>query len=110
MKEIKAYIKRHRLDAVLLALHKLPDLPGMSVTEVHGFGHRHEDSGRDHQMEELVPHAKVEIVCRDDQANRIVETIRQAAHTGLHGDGKIYISTVDRAVRIETGEEGDGAV
>jgi len=110
MKEVKAYIKTHKLDAVILALHKIKDLPGMSVVDVRGCGHRHEETGHDQQMEELVHHAKVEIVCSDEQADRIVRAIKGAAHTGLHGDGKIYVSSVDRAIKIETDEEGDQAV
>ena len=110
MKEVKAYVKTHKLDAVILALHKIEDLSGLSVVTVRGFGHRHEESGRDHQLEELVDHAKIEVVCRDQQAEHIIKTIQHAAHTGLHGDGKIYVTHVEQAIRIETGETGENAV
>ncbi len=110
MKEVKAYIKTHKLDAVILALHKIDDLPGLSVVDVRGCGHRHEETGQDHQMKDLVHHAKLEVVCRADQLDTIIKAIQQAAHTGLHGDGKIYVSSIEQSIKIETSEEGQQAV
>ena len=110
MKEVKAYVKTHKLDTVILALHKIEDLPGLSVVDVRGCGHRHEETGLDHQMEELVRHAKLEVICRDDQVDRIVSAIQDSAHTGLHGDGKIYVCSVERAIKIETGQQGEQVV
>ncbi len=113
MKEIKAYIKKHKLDAVILALHKLEDLPGLSVSPVRGFGHRRSSEDPktvDHQMEPLAEHSKIEIVCTDDQAERIIRTIQTAAHTGLRGDGKIWVSDVLDVVNIETGAYGENAI
>lgn len=113
MKEIKAYIKTHKLDAVILALHKIEDLPGLSVSKVHGFGHRHAASGNasvDYQMEPMAEHAKIEILCSDAQAERIARTIQMAAHTGLRGDGKICVSDVLDVVNIETGAFGENAL
>lgn len=106
MKEIKAYIKEHKLDAVVLALHKLEELPGFSVVEVRGCGAQHIEEGRMCQMEDLVKHAKIEVVCKDEQAEAIVAVIEKAAHTGLRGDGKIYISSIDQAISIQTGARG----
>lgn len=107
MREIKAYIKEHKLDAVVLALHKLEELPGFSVVEVRGCGSQHIEDGVICQMDDLVKHAKIEIVCKDSQAESIISVIEKAAHTGLRGDGKIYVSTIDTAVSIQTGERGE---
>ncbi len=111
MKKIKAYIKSHRLTEVTLALHKVEGMPGMSVTEVKGFGRRelHED-GQSQSPQDFVSISKIEIFCLDEMVNNLVETIEKVAHTGLCGDGKIYVVPVEQAVRISTGEQGDVAV
>ena len=114
MKEIKAYIKPHKLSAVTLALHKIEGLTGMSVSDVRGFG-RGRAKEAPHTIQEdlidFIPHVKIEIVCHDELVDEIVETIRREAHTGLRGDGKIYVlSPVEEAVRISTGERGLSAV
>ncbi|MFP4165349.1 MAG: P-II family nitrogen regulator [Chitinispirillaceae bacterium] len=57
-----------------------------------------------------VPHVKLEIVCRDELVEQVVSAVQKGAHTGLRGDGKIYVSSVDDAVRISTGERGEAAV
>ena len=106
MKEIKAYIKEHKLDAVIMALHKLKYLPGISVTEVRGCGQTHFEDGKIYMIHELEKHAKIEIVCKNEQVDEIVDKIKSAAHTGLRGDGKIYISSIDDAVSIQTGAHG----
>jgi nitrogen regulatory protein PII len=113
MKEIKAYIKPHKLSEVTLALHQVKGLSGMSVTDVRGFGrtrtvdvhHRTIDD-----LEDYAPHVRIEIVCKDELVGKIVSTIEKTAHTGLHGDGKIYVSDIQDAVRISTGERGEPAV
>lgn len=114
MTEVRAYIKPHKLDEVTLALHHVEGLTGMSVSDVKGFGRGlakdaphsiHED------LADYAPHVKIEIFCREALVDEVVETIRQAAHTGLRGDGKIYVvSHVEQAVRISTGERGEAAV
>ena len=113
MKKIKAYVKSHRLSEVTLALHKVEGVPGMSVTEVKGFGRccesdEHEHSNADPGDFESI--AKIEIFCLDDQVDELVTVIETSAHTGLCGDGKIYIVPVEQAVRISTGQRGDEAV
>jgi len=113
MKEIKAYIKPHKLDDVTLALHSMKKLTGMSVVDVRGFGRsrRNESSERDSdEFLDYIPHVKIEIVCPDELLEEVISVIEKKAHTGLRGDGKIYISNVDNAVRIETGERGESAV
>lgn len=113
MKEIKAYIKSHKLSEVTIALHKVEGLTGMSVVDVRGFGRGRAKDSPERIVEDLVdyvPCVRLEVICRDDLVERIVTTIEQTAHTGLKGDGKIYISAVDNAVRISTGERGEEAV
>jgi len=113
MKEIKAYIQPHKLSQVTLALHKIEGLTGLSVMDVRGFGRGRAKDDPNRIVEDQVDyirHMKIEIVCRDDDVDEIVALIEQTAHTGLRGDGKIYVSTVDNAVRISTGERGEVAV
>ena len=113
MKKIKAYIKSHKLSDVTLALHKVEGFKGMSVTEVKGFGRHCDDDKHDHENQspsEFESIAKIEIFCLDEQLDGLIETIEKAAHTGLCGDGKIYVLPVEQAVRISTGQRGDDAV
>ena len=107
MKEIKAYIKPHKLYDTSLALQKVEGFCGMSVTDVKGYGRR--DRGECHPpvVDELLDFAhyvKLEIICDDAVADELVGVIRTSAHTGLRGDGKIYLSAVDRVVKIGAGE------
>ena len=113
VKEIKAYIKQHKLDDVTLALHNLKKLTGMSVVKVRGFGRSRgggPTGGAGDEFVDYVSHVKIEIVCPDDMVDEIVSVIAEKAHTGLRGDGKIYVTNVERSVRIETGESGEDAV
>ncbi len=113
MKEVKAYIKPHKLSAVTLALHKVEGLTGMSVVDVRGFGRGKAKDAPHRIVDDLVdyvPHVKIEIVCKDAIADEIVSVIQETAHTGLRGDGKIYVSEVGTAVRIATGERGEDAL
>lgn len=113
MKEIKAYIKPHKLSKVTLALHKIKGLTGMTVVNVRGFGIGKAKNAPTRIVEELVdyiPHVKIEIVCLDEKADEIVPVIKNTAYTCLKGDGKIYISNIIDAVRIQTGERGEQAV
>lgn len=112
MKEIKAYIQKRKLAAVTLALHKIPDLSGLSVTDIRGFGRGRAKDQPHRVVDDLVDYVtgvKLEIVCRDDLVEVVVRAIEQTAHTGLKGDGKIYVSNVEDAVRISTGERGEPA-
>jgi len=113
MKEIKAYIKHHKLSEVTKALHEIKNLTGVSVVEVKGFGRSRKKNDLDqidHDWVFYVPHVNIEIVCLDEMVDQIVSTIQKTAHTGLRGDGKIYISSVDEAIRIETGKRGEESV
>ncbi|MFZ2447455.1 MAG: P-II family nitrogen regulator [Syntrophobacteraceae bacterium] len=113
MKEVKAYIKPHKLSDVILALNKIEGLTGVSVSNTRGFGRGKAKTSRAKVTEGLVDFLqsiKIEIVCRDDLVEQIVSTIEKAARTGLRGDGKIYVSGVETAVRISTGERGESAI
>ncbi len=111
MKHIIAYIKPHKLSPVTLALQKIKNLPGMTVLEVKGFGRCAEKkTSLEDQLYDFVPHIKIEIFCPDAMVDELVTTIEREAHTGLKGDGKIYVCDAEQAVRISTGERGDTAV
>jgi nitrogen regulatory protein PII len=103
MREIKAIIRPERLHDVLRALHQTPRLPGVTVSYVRGFGRRYP---RENQGEEFaaVDMAKLEIVVATEDALAVVATIEKAAHTGHHGDGKIFTVAVEHAVRVRSGE------
>lgn len=96
------------------ALHKIEGLTGMSVVGVRGFGRSGTKEGGEHRIAcefaENLPHAKIEIVCRDDLVEPVVSAIQIAAHTGLRGDGKTYVTGVQSAIRIETNERGEAGV
>lgn len=112
MKVVVAYIKPHRLSDVLLALHDIEALYGVSVSDIRGFGRGRAknapDRVREHDMD-FVPRVRIETLCPDHVADQIITTIEKHAHTGLQGDGKIYAVNVDQAVRISTGERGESA-
>ena len=112
MKLIMAVIKPFKLDAVRTALTEL-GVEGMTVSEVKGFGRQKGQTeiyrGAEYNVE-FVPKVRIEIVIDNDRAERIVEAIRQSAHTGKIGDGKIVGYVVVLAIRIRTGETGDDAV
>ena len=105
MKEVKAYIKAFKLREVAEALHKIEGIDGASVSEVRGFG-RSKTGVKGFNPEssptEFVKHVKLEVVCPDELEEQVVTTIHKAAHTGLRGDGKIYVSDVSRGIRIQS--------
>ena len=112
MKYIIAIIKPHKLDPVREALTAL-GVSGMTVTEVKGFGRQkgHTELYRGAEyVVDFLPKVKIEVVMPDGDVDRCVEAIVKAARTGKIGDGKIFVSPVERVVRIRTGEEDDAAV
>jgi nitrogen regulatory protein P-II 1 len=112
MKKIEAIIKPFKLDEVKEALHEL-GLKGITVVEAKGFGRQkgHTELYRGAEyVVDFLPKVKIEIVLEDNMVERAVEAIMQAAHTGRIGDGKIFISTVEEAIRIRTGERGAEAI
>jgi nitrogen regulatory protein P-II 1 len=112
MKKIEAVIKPFKLDEVKEALHEV-GLQGITVTEAKGFGRQkgHTELYRGAEyVVDFLPKIKIEIVLDDNLVERAIEAITQAARTGRIGDGKIFVSTVEQAIRIRTGETGDAAV
>jgi nitrogen regulatory protein P-II 1 len=109
---VTAVIKPHQLEAVKDAL-KGVGCQGITVSEVKGFGrqggHTETYRGAEYQVD-FLPKVKVEVVTSSDEAEKIAETIKTAAATGKIGDGKIWITAVDRVIRIRTGEMGADAV
>ncbi len=113
MKEIKAIIQPHMLSKVVRALHELPHFPGLTLSDARGQGRGRGAGGAFKITEDDIDyHRKVilEVVCADDLAANIAETIRQAAHTGNKGDGIIIISEPREVIRIRTGEKQEQAV
>ncbi|MFV2072781.1 MAG: P-II family nitrogen regulator, partial [Thermoanaerobaculales bacterium] len=83
MKKVSAYIKRHKLSDVIIALHEIEELTGMTVSDVRGCGRGFHVVTEAGNVESLDRHTKIEIMCSDDLVERIVDTIQHAAHTGL---------------------------
>ena len=112
MKKIEAIIKPFKLDEVKEALHEV-GIKGITVTEAKGFGRQkgHTELYRGAEyVVDFLPKVKVEVVMDDDQVDRALEAIQQAAQTGRIGDGKIFVSTIEEAIRIRTGDRGPEAV
>ena len=112
MKKIEAVIKPFKLDDVREALSDL-GITGMTAIEVKGFGRQkgHTELYRGAEyVVDFLPKVKLEIVVKDEDVDRCVETITNAARTGKIGDGKIFVTTVERVVRIRTGEIDDNAI
>ena len=112
MKKIEAVIKPFKLDEVKEALHEI-GLQGITVIEAKGFGRQkgHTELYRGAEyVVDFLPKVKLEVVLADSLLERAVEAIQSAAHTGRIGDGKIFITTVEQAIRIRTGETGDDAM
>jgi nitrogen regulatory protein PII len=112
MKRIVAFVKPNMLDDVIFALHEIEDFPGASISEVQGIGsgsRKHLKHGDRTPFHAFPKSVRMEIVCPADQAETIIKTIEAEAHTGLPDDGKIYVSAVEDAVRIRTGERGEPA-
>jgi len=110
MKQIVAYVKPNKLPPVTLALQKLEGLPGMSFSEVRGFGRDRIPKTEPPIIQDLVdytPYTRIEIFCDDEQVSEFVWTIEQAAHTGQNGDGKIYVLDVCRAICIQTERQAE---
>lgn len=112
MKKIEAIIKPFKLDDVREALSEI-DVTGMTATEVKGFGRQkgHTEMYRGAEyMVDFLPKVKIELVVNDEQVESCIEAITRSARTGKFGDGKIFVSDVERVIRIRTNEEGPDAV
>ena len=112
MKKIEAVIKPFKLDEVKEALHDV-GVSGITVIEAKGFGRQkgHTELYRGAEyVVDFLPKVKLEVVVEDDQASRVVEAIAAAARTGRIGDGKIFVTSIEEAIRIRTGESGLDAI
>jgi nitrogen regulatory protein P-II 1 len=112
MKKIEAIIKPFKLDEVKDALNQI-GLKGITVLEAKGFGRQkgHTELYRGAEyVVDFLPKVKLELIVEDEMVEKAVEAIRTSAQTGRIGDGKIFVSSIEDAIRIRTGERGDAAV
>lgn len=112
MKKVEAIIKPFKLDEVRAALMEI-GIAGITATEVKGFGRQkgHTELYRGAEyVVDFLPKIKLEIIVVDAQLDACIEAIVNAAHTGKIGDGKLFVTPVERVIRIRTGEEGDAAI
>ena len=109
MKMVVALIKPNKFNDVMLALHKIEGLTGASSSEINGYG---ADRSRDVPEQQrgisldFQPHIRLEIACGCDLVDKVISAIAKAAHTGLRGDGKIYVWPLEQAVSISSKEHG----
>jgi nitrogen regulatory protein P-II 1 len=109
MKKIEAIIQPHKLDEVKGALHGI-GVEGITISDVRGHGRQkgHTETYRGNEYKvDLLPKVKMEMIVADSRARQVVETIAATARSGKIGDGKIFVSTIDEAIRIRSGEEGE---
>ena len=110
MKMVIAFIKPNKFNEVMLALHKIEGLSGASSSEIHGFGQDKTRHTPDHQPEislDFKPHVRLEIACHSKLLEHVISTIKEAAHTGLGSDGKIFVLPIEETVSISSTEQGD---
>lgn len=111
MKEIRAFVKTEKLSSVCAALHGIEGPTGMTTTDGRWFGRtRDHNHMRAEEAFDYREYATVDIFCIDDIVEWVVSAIVSSAHTGLRGDGKVYVLPVEDAARIGTGERGESAV
>ncbi len=112
MKKVEAIVRHFKLEDVKNALAE-HGIDGMTVSEVRGFGrqkgHTEMYRGTEYTVD-FVPKVKLEIICADDNLQKVIDTILQTAQTGQIGDGKIFISDLQDSIRIRTGETGEDAL
>ena len=112
MKLVTAIIKPFKLDDVRAALSEI-GVSGMTVTEVKGFGRQrgHTELYRGAEyVVDFLPKVKIEVAIGDDKVDAAIEAITKSAHTGKIGDGKVFVTSLDQAIRIRTGETGGDAL
>jgi len=113
MKEIKAIIRPFKLLDVAEALKEIEGLPGVTVSEIRGFGKGRSKNAKDkivYEMVELVPRIQLEVVVDDEMVDAVVNIIQKYAYTGNTGDGKIFVINVEETVKIRTNERGPAAI
>ena len=113
MKEIKAIIRPFKLLEVTEQLQNIEGLPGVTVSEIKGFGKSRAKNAKDkvtYEMVDFIPMVKLEVVVSDDTVDEVVNVIQKYSHTGNTGDGKIFIIDVEDVVKIRTNERGEKAI
>jgi nitrogen regulatory protein P-II 1 len=113
MKEIKAIIRPFKLLEVTEALQNLKGLPGVTISEIKGFGKSRARNAKDkivYEMVELIPRIQLEVVVADEMVDEVVNAIQKHSHTGNTGDGKIFVVKVEEVVKIRTNERGKRAI
>ncbi len=111
MKIITAIVQPFMLSKVTSALEALEGFPGMTITDARGFGRRRSrQEQRALHIDEFKGKTRIEIATPDEKAEQIVETLVRAAHTGNSGDGKVFVWSLESAVRVQTGERDDAAL
>jgi len=112
MKKIEAIIKPFKLDDVKEALNEI-GIQGMTISEVKGYGrqkgHKEIYRGAEYVVD-FIPKIKIEIIVEASRADEVVDKIREAANTGKIGDGKIFVFSIEQAIRVRTGEKGKDAI
>jgi len=113
MKEIKAIIRPSKLLEVTEELHGIEGLPGVTISEIKGFGKSRAKNAKDkivYEMVELIPRIQLEVVVNDEMVDNVVNVIQKFSHTGNTGDGKIFVINVEETVKIRTNERGNDAI
>lgn len=113
MKEIKAIIRPSKLLEVIEELHGIEGLPGVTISEIKGFGKGRAKNAKDkvvYEMVEFIPRIQLEVVVNDEMVEEVVNVIQKFAHTGNTGDGKIFVAEVEQVVKIRTNERGRDAI
>jgi len=113
MKEIKAIIRPSKLLEVTEELHRIDGLPGVTVSEIRGFGKGRAKNAKDkvvYEMVEFIPRIQLEVVVGDEMVDEVVDVIQKFSHTGNTGDGKIFVINVEDTVKIRTNERGKSAI
>ena len=113
MKEIKAIIRPFKLLEVTEALLEIEGLPGVTVSEIKGFGKGRAKNAKDkimYEMVEFIPRVKLEVVVSDEMVEEVVNVIQKFSHTGNTGDGKIFVIDVENVVKIRTNDRGEKAI
>ena len=112
MKKIEAIIKPFKLDDVKEALNEI-GIQGMTISEVKGYGrqkgHKEIYRGAEYVVD-FIPKIKIEIVVESERADQVVDKIQESANTGKIGDGKIFVISIEQAIRVRTGEKGKDAI
>jgi nitrogen regulatory protein P-II 1 len=113
MKEIKAIIRPSKLLEVTEELHRIEGLPGVTVSEIKGFGKGRAKTAKDkvvYELVEFIPRLQLEVVVDDAMVDEVVNVIQRFSHTGNTGDGKIFVVNVEEIVKIRTNERGRDAL